>query len=105
MDIIDTLRTDIQLSIVALEKNLGERPKHFAYPYGQYNMQTHDIVQNFGFETICTMDNTALAAGPFQGRLDVYDRNQQLPYFKLTAAGLLSPGMKDFIRQTMYGRA
>ena len=104
VDQIDRLAADVEISVELLETHLGKRPRYFAYPYGQYNEKTHQIVMHCEFDSILTMDDVPLAAGSIQGRLDIYERNQTLPYFKLTTAGLLGPGTRARIRQAFYGR-
>ncbi|MEM8862000.1 MAG: polysaccharide deacetylase family protein, partial [Chloroflexota bacterium] len=102
----NNFEADLKQSIELMEKELGERPIHLAYPYGQCNEVTHQIAMECGFETIVTMEDVPLMNGPVQGRLDIYQRNQTLPYFKLTLAGLLGPAMRQRMRKLLYrGRA
>ena len=98
------LEADLQQSIDSLTKNLGVKPDFLAYPYGLFNSQTHQIALDCGFQTLLTMQDQPVGRGPVQGRLDIYQRNQTLPYFKLTVAGLLGPGMRQKLRKIVYRR-
>lgn len=42
------IRADIEMSLDRLESELGERPRIFAYPYGEYDEKVKDIVEELG---------------------------------------------------------
>lgn len=98
---IDNFEADLQKSLELLESQADIRPDYFAYPYGQCNAQTDAIALACGFKGLLTMEDAPLRTGPIQGRLDVYQRNQELPYFKLTTAGLLGPGTRERMRNLL----
>lgn len=45
----DRNRREIERSLVRFEKELGERPTLFAYPYGETSIAVRDVVGKFGF--------------------------------------------------------
>jgi peptidoglycan/xylan/chitin deacetylase (PgdA/CDA1 family) len=47
----DVKRAEMQRSLERLEKELGERPALFAYPYGEAGLAEQELVAGFGFET------------------------------------------------------
>jgi peptidoglycan/xylan/chitin deacetylase (PgdA/CDA1 family) len=48
-------KEEIQASKKKLEDKFGLRIDHFAYPFGDYNQETIELVQEAGFQTACTM--------------------------------------------------
>ena len=42
------------------EKELGMRPKYYAYPFGFYNLETKNTLKAFGFDAILTVDGGAI---------------------------------------------
>ena len=98
IDHLAEFEQDLARSIELIETHLGVPPAYFAYPYGLCNEESHQIALSCGFDKIFTMEDRPPIPGPVQGRLDIYERNQQLPYFKLTVAGLLGPAMRQRMR-------
>ena len=43
---------DTQKAITIFKKKLGELPKYYAYPFGEYNKESKEIISAFGFEAI-----------------------------------------------------
>ena len=50
----DEQRREIEDCKTDLEKIIGKSVRHFAYPYGDYNQETLQIVRDIGFETAVT---------------------------------------------------
>ena len=48
-------KEEIQASKKKLEDQFSLRIDHFAYPFGDYNQETIELVQEAGFQTACTM--------------------------------------------------
>ena len=48
-------KEEIHASKKKLEDQFGLRIDHFAYPFGDYNLETVELVQEAGFQTACTM--------------------------------------------------
>ena len=51
----DRAREEITAGRKKLEDRFGIPVEHFAYPYGDYNETTVELVQEAGFQTACTM--------------------------------------------------
>lgn len=45
----DKAREDLETSMALFEKELGERPSLFAYPFGEWDAQTLKLVKQFGY--------------------------------------------------------
>lgn len=45
----ERVRKDVVEAQQLIDENLGEQPKHFAYPYGEYNQALQDILEAEGF--------------------------------------------------------
>jgi peptidoglycan/xylan/chitin deacetylase (PgdA/CDA1 family) len=50
------IRTDLALSTRILSEKLKERPRYFAVPYGEYNMDLLEEIRSFGYEAILLQD-------------------------------------------------
>jgi peptidoglycan/xylan/chitin deacetylase (PgdA/CDA1 family) len=85
---IDTLKKDVELSMHLLEKNLGRRPRYFAYSFGIFNAETDEILLDCGFEKLLTVESTRVKGKSVEGRLGISRRNESMDYFKLTVAGI-----------------
>jgi peptidoglycan/xylan/chitin deacetylase (PgdA/CDA1 family) len=85
---IDTLKKDVELSMHLLEKNLGRRPRYFAYPFGIFNTETDEILLSCGFEKLLTVESTRVKGKSVEGRFGISRRNESMDYFKLTVAGI-----------------
>ncbi|MDA0859275.1 MAG: polysaccharide deacetylase family protein, partial [Verrucomicrobia bacterium] len=48
-------KEEIHASKKKLEDQFGLRIEHFAYPFGDYNQETIELVQDAGFRTASTM--------------------------------------------------
>jgi peptidoglycan/xylan/chitin deacetylase (PgdA/CDA1 family) len=96
----DLLKADVELSIQLLEKHLGRRPKYFAYPHGRYTFATHEILEECGFHRLLTSDYAYIKGKPVEGRFDIYNRTEDMAYFKLNIAGMMTNNIKHFVRRT-----
>jgi peptidoglycan/xylan/chitin deacetylase (PgdA/CDA1 family) len=89
---------DVQLSRQILIEQIGVQPRYFAYPYGLRSKETDQTLQRLGFE-FAVMSRSQIINGQFvRGRVDIYQRNHQMPYFKLTLAGFINTGSKEIYR-------
>jgi peptidoglycan/xylan/chitin deacetylase (PgdA/CDA1 family) len=50
------IRADLQKGARVLAKNLGEKPKYLALPYGEYNVTVQEEARNLGYEAILSQD-------------------------------------------------
>jgi len=50
----DQLLTEMQHSKDQIEQHIGADVKSFAYPYGDYSHQTHQVARSVGYRHICT---------------------------------------------------
>lgn len=90
---------DVLRSIQCIEENIGQRPKFFAYPYGSRTKEMDAIIHKCGFK-FAVMSKGQTIKGQFvEGRIDIYRRNQTMPYFKLTIAGLINSETKSVYRK------
>jgi peptidoglycan/xylan/chitin deacetylase (PgdA/CDA1 family) len=92
------LEEETRLGINLFQEKLGYRPRFFAYPYGVRTPQTDQVLAEAGFEKLFCSQSAYVHGGFVQGRFDVYKRNQELAYFKLTAAGLINNDLKRAYR-------
>jgi len=51
---------DTQKAYDIFEKNMGFKPKYYAYPYGEYNDETKEAIQSFGFKLIMNQNSGAI---------------------------------------------
>lgn len=54
------LRKDHLDGLSLFEKNMGYKPKYYAYPFGLYNYEVRESLKNIGFEAILTVDSGAV---------------------------------------------
>lgn len=54
------LRKDHLEGLSLFEKNMGYKPKYYAYPFGFYNYEVRESLKNIGFEAIMTVDSGAV---------------------------------------------
>jgi poly-beta-1,6-N-acetyl-D-glucosamine N-deacetylase len=54
------LRNDHVTGMSLFEKNMGYKPKYYAYPFGFYNYEVRESLKNIGFEAIMTVDSGAV---------------------------------------------
>lgn len=85
---ISKLKDDVLISLETIEKELGRRPRYFAYPFGDCNTATHEIVLSCGFEKIFSTQSFPVKAGKIQGRYNIRRSNEDIGLFKLTIAGI-----------------
>lgn len=52
----EKLIEDTATAFKRFEKELGARPKYYAYPFGFYNLESKNIIKAFGFDSILTVD-------------------------------------------------
>ncbi|MDM8524119.1 polysaccharide deacetylase family protein [Desulfococcaceae bacterium HSG8] len=76
---------EIKQNKIVLEEYLGHQVNLFAYPYGNYSMQTKAIVQEAGFACACTTDEDCVWYGS--------DR------FLLPRIGIMDCGGDEFAKQ------
>lgn len=43
---------DTQKAIESFKREMGEPPKYYAYPYGEYDVDSREIIEAFGFDAI-----------------------------------------------------
>ena len=55
------MREDTQKALTLLEKNLGFRPKTYAYPYGEYDQTLKKVINSFNFEMILNQNQGAFS--------------------------------------------
>lgn len=99
---LEQLKVDVNQSIRLIEQYLGRRPKYFAYPYGRRNPTTDEVLRECGFQKLLTIADQPVAGTFTEGRIDIYKRNETMPYFKLTLANLLGASIKEFARAVLY---
>ncbi len=66
----ETVREDTQKCVDILSQILGEKPKYYAYPYGEYNDEIKKIVKEQGFEAIMNQSNGSVSEE--SDRFDLY---------------------------------
>jgi len=66
-----SIMKDTQTSISSYKKYLGEPPKYYAYPYGEYDKNSREIIEAFGFDAIF---NQSMGAVAFDSDLYNIDR-------------------------------
>lgn len=57
----EEIKQDTAKGYSSFEKNLGYKPKYYAYPYGEFNQKVKDIVTSFGFELILNQNMGAVS--------------------------------------------
>ncbi|WP_457596099.1 polysaccharide deacetylase family protein [Hydrogenimonas sp.] len=55
------LQEDFQKGLALMRKRTGERPRYFAYPYGEYDARVRRIAESFGFDAICNQNVGAVS--------------------------------------------
>lgn len=64
----DAIIEDTKKSFEIFEKNMGYKPKFYAYPYGEYNQEVKNTIKSFGFKAILNQ-----SSGGTSKESDVYD--------------------------------
>jgi peptidoglycan/xylan/chitin deacetylase (PgdA/CDA1 family) len=96
---LERFEDDVRLSMQLIEEHIGHSPKLFAYPYGSRTPEMDQIIRMLGFK-LAVMSQSQERRGQFlEGRLDIYRRNQSLPYFKHTMAGYITTNAKEIYRK------
>lgn len=90
---------DVRRSIETLTEQLGKRPAYFAYPFGVRNANTDRVLAGLGFSRLLCSAAAFIAGKYVEGRLDVYRRNENMPYFKLTLTGAFNDATKALYRR------
>jgi peptidoglycan/xylan/chitin deacetylase (PgdA/CDA1 family) len=98
-DDLPAFERDVLQSIEQIEFHLGTRPRFFAYPYGVRTPDMDAVIQRLGFEFAVMSKHQWVKKQFIEGRTDIYARNQKMPYFKLTAAGLITTNTKEVYRK------
>lgn len=62
------IRQELKSGVELFTKRVGEAPKYFAYPYGEYDERVAKISREFGFEAIMNQ-----SAGAVNRYSDIYD--------------------------------
>ncbi len=57
----DEIRTDTERALASFKKNLGYKPKYYAYPYGEFDQNVKDEIASFGFELILNQNVGAVS--------------------------------------------
>jgi peptidoglycan/xylan/chitin deacetylase (PgdA/CDA1 family) len=82
------VKKDTQKALDIFEKELGFRPKGYAYPYGEFDSSTQKDIKSFKFEYICNQNSGAISKFSSVYDLDrvalVGDTNVK-PKFKIKA--------------------
>lgn len=68
---LDKVKQDTKKSLEIFEKNLGFKPKSYAYPYGEYNQKVQDVIKSFNFDYILNQNT-----GTVTKNSNVYDINR-----------------------------
>ncbi|BDY13099.1 polysaccharide deacetylase family protein [Hydrogenimonas cancrithermarum] len=55
------LEKDFETGLALMKLRTGERPKYFAYPYGEYDGRVKAIAESFGFDAICNQNVGAVS--------------------------------------------
>ena len=66
---LEEVKEDTQKGIKIFEKNLGFKPKSYAYPYGEYNKGVQASIKSLGFDYICNQNSGAVAS--FSDKYDI----------------------------------
>ena len=62
------LEHDFEEGLALMERRTGERPRYFAYPYGEYDDRVRRIAEKQGFDAICNQN-----VGAVSERSDIHD--------------------------------
>lgn len=65
------IEEDTKKGIEIFQKELGFRPKYYAYPYGEYDNKVKEIIKSFGFDAILNQN-----IGAVNKYSDIYDLNR-----------------------------
>jgi len=57
----ERLETDTAQAISSFQKQLNNRPKYYAYPYGEYNINVRQIIESFDFDLILNQNSGAVS--------------------------------------------
>ena len=66
----EKLKNDFEDGISKFEKNMGYKPRYFAYPFGEYNDRVRDVATEHGIEVILSQNSGAVAADSDLHELD-----------------------------------
>ncbi len=55
------LKEDFTTGISLMRERTGEKPRYFAYPYGEYDGRVRKIAESFGFDAICNQNVGAVS--------------------------------------------
>lgn len=93
------LNLDFEKGLKYFEKNLGFKPKYFAYPYGNYNDEVKNIAKSFGFVAIFNQNSGAIS-----NRSELLDLNRIPSVDDLSLMKLLHSKFlyTEFIEPTKY---
>ncbi len=56
----EEVREDTLKGIASFEKELGYRPKYYAYPYGEYDEKVRGVIESFGFDLVINQNSGAV---------------------------------------------
>jgi len=91
----DQLLTEMQHSKDQIEQHIGTDVKSFAYPYGDYSRQTHQVARSAGYRYICTSK-----PGLCHTNSQIMGRNSIHSHTRIQEIGeLLNPSEYRLLRQ------
>ena len=56
----EAIRQDTKKGFDSFVTNLGEKPKYYAYPFGEYNQKVRSEIESFGFDLIINQNSGAV---------------------------------------------
>lgn len=95
---IDIMK-DTQRAIGSFKKAMGEHPKYYAYPYGEYDKNSKEIIEAFGFDAIFNQ-----SMGAISPKSDVLNLNRiaLLGEYNLKTKLVIKYLETDWIKPTKY---
>ncbi len=57
----EAIKKDTSRALVSFEKNMGYKPKYYAYPYGEFDESVEKAIFSFGFELILNQNVGAVS--------------------------------------------
>lgn len=66
----EEIKEDTTKGFSSFEKNLGYKPKYYAYPYGEFDQKVKDIITSFDFDLVLNQNVGAVSAKSPHNDLD-----------------------------------